>query len=67
MPEKNAGKSVNFGLGQRILFRHRARPPLWLSGTIIGAPQSNQGQMLYQVKLDNGESRRAKPSQASES
>jgi hypothetical protein len=24
MPEKNAGESVNLGLGQRILFRHRA-------------------------------------------
>ena len=63
MPEKNASKPAAFTVGQRVLFRQRARPALWLSGTITGGLQAKQGQMLYQVKLDNGESRRAKTGQ----
>jgi hypothetical protein len=59
MPEKNAGKPADFKFGQRVLFRLRARPASWLSGTIIGGPGSRKGKVLYQVKLDNGESRSA--------
>ena len=59
MPEKNAGKPADFKIGQRVLFRLHARPALWLIGTIIGRPRSKQGRMLYEVKLDNGESRSA--------
>jgi hypothetical protein len=57
MSEKN--KPAEFKIGQRVLFRLHARPALWLSGTIIGGPASRKGKVLYQVKLDNGESRSA--------
>jgi hypothetical protein len=63
MPETNTKKPATFRLGQRVLFRHRVRSALWLSGTIVGGPQSRQGQILYQAKLDNGETRWAKTNQ----
>jgi hypothetical protein len=45
MPEKNAGKPADFKFGQRVLFRLRARPASWLSGTIIGGPGSRKGKV----------------------
>ena len=63
MPEKNASKLADFKIGQRVLFRLHARPALWLSGTITGGPASRKGKVLYQVKLDNGESRPATTAQ----
>ena len=48
---------MTFSLGQRVLFRQQARPAVWLSGAVVGGPQSKKGKVLYQVKLDNGESR----------
>ena len=55
MPEKNASEPATFSLGQRVLFRQQARPAVWLSGAVVGGPQSKKGKVLYQVKLDNGE------------
>jgi hypothetical protein len=57
LPAKAASKTADFTIGQRVLFRVRARPALWLSGSVIGSPRSKQGRAFYQVKLDNGESR----------
>ncbi len=63
MPEKNASEPATFSLGQRVLFRQQARPAVWLSGAVVGGPQSKKGKVLYQVKLDNGESRWARTGQ----
>jgi hypothetical protein len=63
VPEKNASTPAEFKIGQRVLFRLHSRPALWLSGTIIGGSGSKQGRKLYQVRLDNGESRSAATAQ----
>jgi hypothetical protein len=57
MPGRNAGKPVDFKVGQHVLFCYHPRPVQWLSGVIIGGPRSKQGRVFYQVRLDNGESR----------
>jgi hypothetical protein len=55
---KSASKPIGFTLGQRVLFSYqRRRRPQWVAGVIIGGPTSKEGQMTYQVKLDNGENR----------
>jgi hypothetical protein len=43
MPAKAASKTADFTIGQRVLFRVRVRPALWLSGSVIGGPRSKQG------------------------
>ena len=57
MPRRNAGKPIDFTVGQRVLLQYQARRAQWLSGVICGGPRSKQGRVSYQVKLHNGESR----------
>jgi hypothetical protein len=56
MPGTKARKPIDFTAGQRVLFRYHARPVQWLTGVISEGPKSKQGRVIYQVKLDNGES-----------
>jgi hypothetical protein len=63
MVEKKAIKPADFKIGHRVLFRHRARPALWLSGAVVDGPKSKKNKLLYQVQLDNGESRWATTAQ----
>jgi hypothetical protein len=59
MPRRSVSNSVDYKVGQRVLFRHHTRRTAqWLSGVISGGPRSQRGRICYQVKLlDNGETR----------
>jgi hypothetical protein len=41
--QERAGKSIDFRLGQRVLFRYRARPASWLSVRSSGIHGPNRG------------------------
>ena len=58
MPRRSASKSIDYKVGQRVLFRyHTRRTAQWLTGVISGGPRSKQRRKFYQVKVDNGETR----------
>ena len=57
-PRRSVSNSLDYKVGQRVLFRyHTRRTAQWLNGVISGGPKSKQGRRFCQVKLDNGETR----------